>query len=135
MDDGAGSGDPSQVKLFGDPRSKFVERGPDRRVAQPSPANINGVAAHDAPPHHSTRSDFLSTALAVLGLLVFGSALITGVLILYNAKTVGALRNPWDSTRVAIGLAVLALGVVQSAVLIGVSRILSMLAADRRRRT
>lgn len=134
MDYGMGRGDPSEVRLFGDLQSGFVERGPERRSAGPGSATMDGGVVRHAYVHPASRGDVLSTVLAVLGLLVFGTAVIAGGLILHNAKTVGALRNPWDSTRVAIGLAVLAIGVVQSAILIGVSRILSVQAAERRRR-
>lgn len=64
----------------------------------------------------------MAAALMVLAVLVLASTAIAGTLILYNAKAVGAFSNPWDSTRVAIGLAVLALGIVHTALLVGVSR-------------
>ena len=133
-DEGAGNAD--EVQMFGDPRSKFVVRGPDRRsgtaMGDPSgdPTPQLGLDPH---PPHAGRSNLMSTALAVLGLLVFGTSIIAGSLILYNAKTVGAFSNPWNSTRVAISLAVFALGIVLSAILLGLSRVLTLLLADRRR--
>ena len=81
----------------------------------------------------SGRGDGFATVLMIAGILVLGGTIVAGVLILYNAKSVGAFRNPWDSTRVAIGIAVLAIGIVQAAILLGLSRALSYLAAERRR--
>lgn len=137
MSDVAG-GEGEAVQLFGDPRSKFIERGPDRR-STPVESSEAASPASALGRNHSLASsrpdDVLSTALAVLGLLVFGAAIIAGALILYNAKSVGAFRNPWDSTRVAIGITVLAVGIVQAAILIGLSRLLSYFAAERRRHT
>ncbi len=135
MTDVAG-GEGDAVQLFGDPRSKYIERGPDRRLGAsdaPAPGEAIPQLGVDAGQANTPTGDWLSTVLAVLGLFVFGSAIIAGALILYNAKSVGAFRNPWDSTRVAIGIAVLAIGIVQAAILLGLSRALSYLAAERRR--
>ena len=88
-------------------------------------------------PAHAVRlgrGDGVATLLMALGLLVFVATIIIGSLILYNAKTVGAFSDPWDSTRVAIGLAVLAIGTVQSALLVGLSRTISYLLANLRYR-
>ena len=137
MSDVAG-GEGEAVQLFGDPRSKYIERGPDRRSTPVESSEAASPALALGTDHSLASSrpdDVLSTALAVLGLLVFGAAIIAGALILYNAKSVGAFRNPWDSTRVAIGITVLAVGIVQAAILIGLSRVLSYFAAERRRHT
>lgn len=141
-----------EVKLFGDPQSRFVERGSDRRRSTPTNPDATAVVAADptvrlpAPggvTHRSLdpaqavrlgRGDAVATALSVLGILVLGVTIIVGTLILYNAKNVGAFSNPWDSTRVAIGLAVLAVGIVQSAILIGLSRVTAYLLAILRMR-
>ncbi len=76
----------------------------------------------------------VATALTALGAVSFVTTIVVGSLILYNAKRVGAFSNPWDSTRVAIGLAVLAVGVILSALLVGVSRVIEYLVADLRLR-
>lgn len=151
MSDTAEFDEEPAIKLFGDPRAKFVERGPDRRIEQtiapatmsrellPRPAGppaSSGLRSID--PSHAVRlgrGDGVATALTVLGVMVFGATTIAGTLILYNAKNVGAFSNPWDSTRVAIGLAVLAVGIVQSAILIGLSRAVSYLLAILRLRS
>lgn len=150
MSDTADSDEEPAVKLFGDPRSKFVERGPDRRTpattVTPLPSReLSRTAQQPATTGHRSmdpaqairlgRGDGVATALSVLGVLVFGTTVITGAIILYNAKNVGAFRNPWDSTRVAIGLAVLAVGIVQSAILVGLSRAVSYLLAILRLRS
>ena len=135
MSDEAG-GDGNTVQMFGDPRSKFIERGPERRAAEDPPPEVKDSTPAfvlDGIHANARRSDVAPTAFAVLGLLVFGAAVIVGGLILYNAKSVGAFRNPWDSTRVAIGITVLAIGMVQAAILLGLSRVLSYLAGERRR--
>lgn len=143
----AGNVESEPVKLFGDPRSPLIERGPDRRTTEPrphrdvlpwGPAAPGGEVFRGVDPGHAVRigrGDGVATALAVLGVLVFGSTIVAGGLILYNAKNIGAFRNPWDSTRVAIGLAVLAVGIVQSAILVGLSRAISYLLAGLRLRT
>lgn len=133
------------IKLFGDPRSPLVERGPDRRTISAGPSEPvsrsvaleqPGVRRYSEPGHalRSGRGDAVSTGLAVLAVLVFAATVIAGSLILYNAKTVGAFSNPWDSTRVAIGVTVLAVGIVQSALLIGVSRAIAYLLGGLRLR-
>ena len=135
MNDMAGS-EGDAVQLFGDPRSRYIERGPERRISaneSPAPGQAILPLGVDAGQANAPRSDLLSTVLAVLSLFVFGTAIIAGALILYNAKSVGAFRDPWDSTRVAIGIAVLAIGIIQAAILVGLSRALSYLSAERRR--
>lgn len=152
MTDTAASDDEPAIKLFGDPRSKFVERGPDRRRSDTGSSPVLAATSPEVTPRSATppsatrrtlepthalrlgRGDSVSTVLSVLGVLVFGSTIIAGTLILYNAKDVGAFRNPWNSTRVAIGLAVLAVGIVQSAILIGLSRVTAYLLAILRMR-
>ena len=127
------------AKLFGDPHSQLIERGPERRAIESAPngdpagrgrpLEDNGRRRPSEPGHvlRSGRGDSVATGLIVLAVLVFGSTVIAGTLILYNAKTIGAFSNPWDSTRVAIGVSVLAVGLVQSAILVGVSRVISYL--------
>lgn len=135
MSDEAGTAGEA-VQLFGDPRSKFIERGPDRRLTEDPQTEVKSLTpafALEGVHANIRRNDIAPTAFAVFGLLVFGAAVIAGGLILYNAKSVGAFRNPWDSTRVVIGITVLAVGVVQATILLGLSRVLSYLAADRRR--
>lgn len=152
MTDTAASDDEPAVKLFGDARSKFVERGPDRRRSAPGPTTALAATSRDVTPRpgippatrrtidpaHAIRlgrGDGVATALSVLGVMVFGVTIIAGTLILYNAKDVGAFSNPWNSTRVAIGLAVVAVGLVQSAILIGLARAVSYLLALLRLRS
>lgn len=143
-DDGTPADDESGVKLFGDPRSAVVYRGPERRTesvaaddhSSPStaaPPTIRYVESH--PTIRLGRGDGFATFLLVLGVLVFGVTVVAGTLILYNAKNVGAFSNPWDSTRVAIGSAVLAVGTVQAALLVGLSRATSYLLALLRQRS
>lgn len=143
MSDTVDTGGEPAVKLFGDPRSKFIERGPDRRAA-PTTVSRDLVRATGEPTGRQMdpvravragRGDGVATALAVLGVLLFGASMIVGTLILYNAKDVGAFSNPWNSTRVAIGIAVFAIGIVQSALLIGLSRAISYLLASVRLQT
>lgn len=129
------------ISLFGDPRSSFVQRGPERRV-EDAPGARSDLALLAPPIRHfdpghalrTGRGDGFATMLMVLGVLVFGASIIAGSLILYNAKNVGAFSNPWDSTRVAIGVSVLAVGVVHSVLLIGLSRVTSYLLAILRMR-
>lgn len=122
------------VKLFGDPRSADVYRGPERRSAATPAASTPSGGASTALPRHTEvpsvglgRGDGFATFLFVLGTLVLLVTVVVGTLILYNARNVGAFSNPWDSTRVAIGLAVLAVGITQSALLIGLSRVTTYL--------
>ena len=123
--------------MFGDPRAHFVERGPERRTPDSDPAApltpISPQQRLHRPDASSAlrlgRGDPIATALLVLGILSFAATIVAGSLILYNAKTVGAFSNPWDSTRVAIGLAVLAIGAVLSALLVGLSRAIAYLLA------
>lgn len=132
------AGSATDIALFGDPRSPLVQRGPDRRRSHPvEPSTQLEIEAlrleveRLTATHHSTgpgralrlgRGDGFATALNVLGLLVFVGTLIVSSLIFYNAQNVGAFSDPWDSSRVAIGCAVLSLGLVHAAVLIGVAR-------------
>lgn len=133
MNDEAGASDDSTVQLFGDPRSKFVERAAERRSVVDD-GDITGLGGLPSlPAGRRGRDDGIATALMVLGVMVFGGTVIAGTLILINARDVGAFRNPWNSTRVAIGIAVFAIGLVQSAIVLGLARVLSHLAADRRR--
>lgn len=130
--------DESEVALFGDPRSaEHVARGPDRRashrpeVAEPAPEALHTDEHHIAVvPRSPTpgralrlgRGDGWATALTTLGIIVFAASVISGGLILNNAQAVGAFSDPWNSNRVAIGLAVLGVGISQAALLIGVAR-------------
>lgn len=123
------------IRLFGDPRAQFAERGPDRRSPDTGTTPHRTPVAQQQPrtrPDASSalrlgRGDPVATALLVLGLLSLTATIVAGSLILYNAKTVGAFSNPWDSTRVAIGLAVFAIGSILSALLTGLSRALTYL--------
>jgi hypothetical protein len=134
--------DDPPVRLFGDPRSALVQRGPERRhdqvitAASPDLTSLSMKSRQIDPGHalRSGRGDGFAAVLMVLGIMVFVATVITSTLILYNAKNVGAFSNPWDSTRVAIGLAVLAVGLVQSVILIGLSRVTSYLLAILRLR-
>jgi len=135
-----GAEDP--IRLFGDPRAHFVDRGPERRAPDPDVAPLHTPLSsqlhHPRPDASSAlrvgRGDPVATALLVLGVLSFAATIVAGSLILYNAKTVGAFSNPWDSTRVAIGIAVFAIGTVLSALLIGTSRAITYLLAVFRQR-
>lgn len=133
--------DDEPTRLFGDARSPLVQRGPDRR------SDSDGTGAHivAAPSRLMSRmdassavrlggGDLVASLLAGFALVTFVATIIGGILILYNAKTNGAFSNPWDSTRVAIGIAVLAIGLVLSALLLGVSRAISYLLASLRLR-
>lgn len=143
--------DDSPVKLFGDPRSAVLTRGPDRRAKQErdetSVADARAaMLALELERHHLAalrpfgvgralrlgRGDGFATALNVLGMLVFAGSLVAGVLILNNAQDVGAFSNPWNSNRLAIGIAVLALGFTHSAILIGVARAITYQLASLR---
>ena len=135
-----GAEDP--IRLFGDPRAHFIDRGPERRTPDPDVAPLHtplSAQLHHHRPDASRalrvgRGDPVATALLVLGALSFTATLVAGSLILYNAKTVGAFSNPWDSTRVAIGIAVFAIGTILSALLIGTSRAITYLLAVFRQR-
>ena len=126
------------IRLFGDPRASRIERRPERRsswppdTGEPPPRSLGAIAA--APAARLGRGDIVATALTALGAVSFVVTIIVGSLILYNAKRVGAFSNPWDSTRVAIGLAVFAVGIILSALLLGVSRVIEYLVADLRLR-
>lgn len=143
-DDGEDQVDDPSGRLFGDPRSAYVQRGPERRAADEAGyVRPPELGAQALPARHlnsgyalrSGRGDGFATVLMIAGILVLGGTIVAGVLILYNAKNVGAFSNPWDSTRVAIGVAVLAVGLVQSVILIGLSRVTSYLLAIMRLRT
>lgn len=126
------------IRLFGDPRAAQIERRPERRSSWPPDASepqrrpLGAIAA--APVARLGRGDIVATALTALGAVSFVVTIIVGSLILYNARRVGAFSNPWDSTRVAIGLAVFAVGIILSALLLGVSRVIEYLVADLRLR-
>lgn len=137
------------IKMFGDPRSAFVQRGPDRRrtVTPTDEATVEAIR-REIEQHlsaaarnrgrvsavRSGRGDAYSTALSALGVVVFLVSVVAGSIILYNAKSVGAFSDPWDSSRVAIGLVVLGLGIVHAAILLGVARAITyQLAALRLR--
>lgn len=145
--------DDAPVKLFGDPRSAMAARGPDRRARtndddQRAADARSAVLALEIERHHLTterasgagralrlgRGDGFATALNVLGVLVFATSVIAGSIILYNANDVGAFSDPFNSNRVAIGLAVLALGIVHSAILVGVARAITYQLASVRLR-
>ena len=123
--------------MFGDPRAQFAERGPDRRAPDTGSTPhltplVSQQRRHRPDPSSALRlgrGDHVATALLILGLLSLTATIVAGSLILYNAKTVGAFSNPWDSTRVAIGLAVYAIGIILSALLIGLSRAITYLLA------
>lgn len=132
------------VKMFGDPRSVDVYRGPERRdegagsaVATrrqgegPSPV----VISTEVPSVGLGRGDGFATFLFGLAVVVVLVTVVIGTLILFNARNQGAFRNPWDSTRVAIGLAVLAVGTIQSVLLFAASRIMTYLVVLLRLRT
>jgi len=122
------------VRMFGDPLSAFVQRGPDRRASSEDinvealrrEIDLHLTAAHrKAGPGRAARlghGDGYAMALNILALIVFVVTIVAGTVILYNAKDVGAFANPWDSSRVAIGLVVLGVGIVHSAILLGVAR-------------
>ena len=148
MSDEAPVPDDVAVRLFGDPLSAVIYRGPERR--SPSDPEAGGLSSRDLqhlpaltherhmepiPTIRTGKGDGYATLLFVLGVTVLVITIGTGSLILYNAKTVGAFSNPWDSTRVALGLAVLAVGIVQSALLVGLSRATSYLLALLRLRS
>lgn len=129
------------IRMFGDPRSALVTRGPERRATLVR--HLAAEPGHDHPhdPDHNVtparglrlgKGDGFATALNFLGILVFIASTVMGAIILYNANHYGALSDPLDSNRVAIGLAVLALGWVHSAVLIGVARALTYQLASLR---
>lgn len=140
--DAAEPDDDTPIRMFGDPRSEFVQRGPDRRrtVAAPTPVPVEHheehvirLEAEHLPPHRGDsaralrigRGDAIATILNVAGFLLFGATLVMSAIIFSNAKNVGAFSDPWNSNRVAIGFAVLALGLIDSALLIGVARVIS----------
>lgn len=150
--DSTGDGD---IALFGDPRSAHVVRGPDRRrndaerpqfdVAHaPNHLDIvRGEGDHHVVVPRTTgpgralrlgRGDGFATALNILAVVLFASSLIGGSLILYNAQDVGAFSDPLNSNRVAIGLAVLGVGIALSALLAGVARAITYQLATLRLR-
>ncbi|MFN8052111.1 MAG: hypothetical protein U0Q22_11775 [Acidimicrobiales bacterium] len=148
-DPSSAEADEAPIKLFGDPRSAHVQRGPERRSTDRP--NVDHAAADLAAEAHLDqlradndryaalamrspaaaralrlgRGDGFATALNLLGGLVFGASVIAGAVILYNARSVGAFSNPWNSNRVAIGLAVLGVGISQAAMLVGLARVLT----------
>lgn len=149
------------VKLFGDPRSGHVRRGPDRRVAPDPLASDAAVPDNHVPDNHVPegvradgewhiytagrhhdfgralrlgRGDSWATALNVLGMIVLVVSVVAGVLILNNAQDVGAFDDPFNSNRVAIGISVLGLGIVHAAILIGVARAITYQLAGLRLR-
>ena len=133
-------GDDSPVKLFGDPRASHVTRGPERRaskVIEGAHAETHLEIIRGDGDHHPSviprspgpgralrlgRGDGFATSLNALGVLVLSGSIIAGCVILYNAKNVGAFSDPWNSDRVAIGLAVLGVGISLGALLLGVAR-------------
>lgn len=133
----AENGEDELPRMFGDSRAVFAERGPDRRSAAETtgppenPLQPTGIPQlRQLDPSSAVRlgrGDSVAAVLTGFGVVTFVATVIAGTLILYNAKSVGAFSNPWDSTRVAIGLAVLAVGLILSALLIGVSRAISYL--------
>ena len=143
--------DDEPVKLFGDPRSALATRGPERRVRSDDDDHRAAEAraalvALEIERHHLLtvrpfgagralrlgRGDGFATALNILSFVVFAISLGVGVIILYNAKDVGAFSDPFNSNRVAIGLAVLALGLIHAAILAGVSRAITYQLASLR---
>lgn len=147
--------DDEDVALFGDPRSAYVDRGPDRRRssgerppfdAEHAPNHleiVRGEGDHIAVISRSTgtaralrlgRGDGFATALNLLGVVVFAASIVGGGLILYNAQDVGAFSDPLNSNRVAIGLAVLGVGVSLAAILVGVARAITYQLATLRLR-
>lgn len=73
------------------------------------------------------RGTGFATFLLVSGWLLFGATLIAGGLIIYNAQEVGAFSNPWNSTRLAVGIAVLSIGLTQSILMIALSLVMTQL--------
>lgn len=151
----APTGDGDEVALFGDPRSALVVRGPDRRRPEGERATfdadhapnhldlVRGEGEHLAMIPRSVgsgralrlgRGDGFATALNVLGVVVFVSSVVGGALILYNAQDVGAFSDPFNSNRVAIGVAVVGVGVSLSAILVGVARAITYQLATLRLR-
>jgi len=137
-------------KLFGEGRT-FVERGQDRRsiavehaaatatrahveaVRHDPPAFVAGSRAHEADRAlRLGRGDALASGLTALGVLVFVVTIVAGTIILNNARDVGAFSNPWNSNRVAIGLGVLAFGIIHTALLLGVARAIAYQRASAR---
>lgn len=107
------------IKRVGDLRLSTIERcsGPSEALR---------VRKHPD-QGHILRSDSgvaVANGLAVLSVIVLAST-VTGALILYNAKNAGALRSPWDMARVAFGVAAPSTGIVNWALLIGLTRVIT----------
>lgn len=152
-----GSPSDEEIALFGDPRSAQVVRGPDRRRGDHDGDRPLFDAAH-APNHldivrgegdHHViisraagpgralrlgRGDGFAATLTILGVVLFVASVVSGALILYNAQDVGAFSDPLNSNRVAIGFAVLGVGIALSALLVGLGRAITYLLATLRLR-
>ncbi|MCO5312176.1 MAG: hypothetical protein M9952_04465 [Microthrixaceae bacterium] len=115
-----------EVRLFGDPRSGLIDR---RSPGTPTPEGA--AMARRATDIDSgvrlNRGTGFATFLLVSGWLLFGATLIAGGLIIYNAQEVGAFSNPWNSTRLAVGIAVLSIGLTQSILMIALSLVMTQL--------
>lgn len=143
------------VKLFGDPHVGHVVRGPDRRSGDANHASTSAgapatgrsaeqwaarfeadhLAGHRGDAVRALRiggGDTVATLLHVGGFLLLGLTLVMSGIIFSNAKNVGAFSDPWNSNRVAIGFAVLAVGLIDSAILIGLARVISFQLATLR---